>query len=382
MADNFAIVYATPELQATNSSGRTKFWQGFVADDDNDEWIALYTTSWQVTASGGISKKNRSEFTKIEGKNIGRANETTPVEQAISELTSLMNKKIDEGYHEAGMPSDILPLPMLAHKFTERGKSIKYPCFVQPKLDGHRALYDGEKFWSRKGKLYLPEVVKHLHFDTQGFIVDGEIMLPPGYTFQQTTSAIKKYNENTPKLQYHVFDIVDNNGVMSAGFDKRILRLEEILMAPYNKGHIPDNIHLVKTTLCDNESEVSSCLAKALQQGYEGLILRNAGGLYAVGQRSVDLQKLKIFIDMEYTIIDCIDGRGREEGAIIYVCKTDGEEFTVRPEGTVEDRKRLWQQWKTGKWNPVGLQLTVKYQNLNDTGIPRFPVGIGIRDYE
>ena len=30
----------------------------------------------------------------------------------------------------------------------------------------------------------------------------------------------------------------------------------------------------------------------------------------------------------------------------------------------------------------VGKKLTVRYQELTDDGIPRFPVGIAIRDYE
>jgi len=374
---DFKAIHATPELQATNSSGRTKFWQGFVAEYGED--TVHYTTSWQELESGGLSKKNRSEFTKVLGKNIGRANETTPLDQAISELESLMNKKLDEGYHEEGTESTVLPLPMLAHKFVERGKEIKYPCFVQPKLDGHRALYDGKKFWTRKGKLYLPEVVEHLHFNTQGHIVDGEIMLPPGYTFQQTCSAIKKVNENTPKLQYHVFDIVDTT--WHAEFTQRIDCLEEILASAQIDNQLPENIYIVKTILVDNEHEVAGWLSKALAKGYEGVMLRNAESLYIPGQRSVNLQKLKDFVDDEFLITGCTSGRGREDGAIIYMCKTEsGDEFTVRPEGSVESRKVLFQQWKSDRWSPIGQKLTVRYQNFSDTGIPRFPVGIAIRE--
>ena len=30
----------------------------------------------------------------------------------------------------------------------------------------------------------------------------------------------------------------------------------------------------------------------------------------------------------------------------------------------------------------IGEMLTVRYQELTDDGVPRFPVGIAIRDYE
>jgi len=32
--------------------------------------------------------------------------------------------------------------------------------------------------------------------------------------------------------------------------------------------------------------------------------------------------------------------------------------------------------------NYIGQQLTVRYQELTDDGVPRFPVGIAIRNYE
>ncbi len=379
MSDDLKMLDSTPALESTNSSGRKKFWQAFIAEYDGR--VVHYTTAWQETASGELSKKNRSEMTKVEGKNIGRANETTPLDQAKSEVESLMNKKKDEGYHEAGVESTVLPLPMLAHKFVDRGKSLKYPCFVQPKLDGNRALFDGKKFWTRKGKLYIPECVEHLKFDTDGMILDGEIMLPLGFTFQETTSAIKKPNKNTPKLEYYVFDIVDGN---NCTFRERLDALDLLIGLGRNEDVVPEQVRMVKTILCETEAEATDWLAKSLRLGYEGLILRNADGMYAVGQRSVDLQKLKTFVDQEYEIVDCVDGKGREEGAILYVCQlaNGSGQFTVRPEGTISERKALWHAFCNKSDVPIGKMLTVKYQNLTDEGFPRFPVGVGVRDYE
>jgi DNA ligase-1 len=30
----------------------------------------------------------------------------------------------------------------------------------------------------------------------------------------------------------------------------------------------------------------------------------------------------------------------------------------------------------------IGKRLTVRYQELTDGGVPRFPVGVAVRDYE
>lgn len=376
------IIYATPILEAANSSGRKKFWQGFVATIGDTPEVAHWTTSWQETASGGLSKKNRSEFTHVESKNVGRSNETAPKDQGISEMEAIMNKKIDSGYHEAGEVSTVLPLPMLAHKFKDRSSALRYPCFVQPKLDGARMLFDGTKGWSRQGKLYIPECIAHLQFDTQGMILDGECMLPPGYTFQQTISAIKKFDPAlSPLLQYYVFDIVSIG--TNAHFEDRLEELDLLIGLGRDESNVPEQVHFVSTILCDDEAEVAGWLAKSLKKGYEGLILRNCKGQYAAGQRSADLQKLKEFIDAEFKITDCVDGRGREAEAIMYVCETaEGNEFSVRPTGKVDDRKTLWYEFCAGTNDPRGKMLTVKFQEYSDAGIPRFPVGVSIRDYE
>ena len=57
-------------------------------------------------------------------------------------------------------------------------------------------------------------------------------------------------------------------------------------------------------------------------------------------------------------------------------------EFSVRPEGQIKDRKALWYEFCAGTYDPRGKMLTVRYQNLTDEGLPRFPVGVAVRDYE
>ena len=56
----------------------------------------------------------------------------------------------------------------------------------------------------------------------------------------------------------------------------------------------------------------------------------------------------------------------------------DGKTFKVTPNATVETR-RDW--FKKGK-SLIGRKLTVEFFELTNKGIPRFPKGIAIRDYE
>ena len=130
---------------------------------------------------------------------------------------------------------------------------------------------------------------------------------------------------------------------------------------------------------CDNESEIHAAQARFVEEGYEGAMVRNLTGAYAIGKRSADLQKVKTFLDGEYTISGFVKERATKQvvssGSVkLLTAKT----FRVRPRGTQESRRELFENGS----EYVGQQLTVRYQELTDDGVPRFPVGIAIRDYE
>lgn len=362
--------YSTPVLTTQTKKGLNKYWRGFVYTTDNNYYTA--SEAWQQLADGSESKHIISAGKLIKGKNIGKANETSPAEQAQREVESAANKKRDEGYRADGEVIEAHPLPMLAHVFTKHEKKLSYPVFVQPKLDGVRCLSNGKTFWSRQGKTFLPDVINHLLFDHDDLILDGELILPlEKHSFQETITAVKKFRpELSPKLEFHVYDVLDRNQT----FDQRLTRLQEMVSKFNNPA-----IKLVNTLKATCQADVLAHHSEFLVLGYEGTIIRNPVGPYAVGNRSYDLLKHKDFVDGEYTIVDVVEGTAKEEGCAIFVCVTpDDIQFRVRPQGTTEARQKLW----ADREQLINKQLTVKYQNLTDDGVPRFPVGITIRDYE
>ncbi len=63
----------------------------------------------------------------------------------------------------------------------------------------------------------------------------------------------------------------------------------------------------------------------------------------------------------------------------VWKCITKtGQEFLAKPHGTHVSQEQQWED----RDKIVGKMLTVKYQNLTKDGIPRFPQGVAIRDYE
>lgn len=331
---------------------------------------------------GLIDGKKATTTTTIKnGKNIGKVNETTPIEQAISEAESKRNKKLDDGYDytiEASRAKyeDQLK-PMLAQSYDKHFKKIEFPCFVQPKLDGIRCL--GRKkngkvsLYSRQGKPLdlIPHIEQALDaMLEEGQCTDGEIYVH-GWEFQRIVSAVKKTSEDTPLLEYHIYDLPDQIN-KDTPFTQRFNEDQRRVIEWAQRCLVPVETVYVKTS-----EELMEYEEKAVSENYEGVMARNADSLYLFGHRSYDLQKVKRFEDAEYEIIGVTDGISIEEGCAIFTCVTeDGLEFSVRPIGTHDERKEMY----NNKDEFLGKKLTVKFQGKSNDNVPRFPVGLHVRE--
>jgi hypothetical protein len=92
-------------------------------------------------------------------------------------------------------------------------------------------LFDGEVGFSRGNKEIIPEVIQHLKFDTGGYMLDGELMLPNNVLLQESMSAIKKYRPGiSDKLEYHVYDIVNTD----LPYEDRMRLLETMFLSRDN----------------------------------------------------------------------------------------------------------------------------------------------------
>jgi ATP-dependent DNA ligase len=276
---------------------------------------------------------------------VSRVNVKTGYEKACARAQTMWNNEHIKGTQI---------LPMLANKWEDREKYITEPFYVQPKLDGVRLIVSKEGCFSRTGKKV--EGVEHLARGLKdGEYLDGECYAP-NKTFEEITSMFKM---NPKELEFHVFDYFDL-GRPNLTFEER-------------KAEITVDTFLVK-----KKSDVQGYHDMFVSQGHEGIMIREASSTYEVGKRSNYLLKFKMFQTEEYPIVDVKEGTGREKGTAIWVCRVGEHTFSVRPEGTIESRKQLL----INKSGYIGKQLTVRFQNLTALGIPRFPVGVAVRDYE
>ena len=362
-----------------------------------DEMKTLYHTSktgaiveWDIWTEGADivtefgqrdGKKQLARKTAT-GKNIGKANETTPEDQAILEAKAMHKKKLDGKYSTSlkEAKKEVF-LPMLAASFDKRKDKVTYPVDVQPKLDGVRcmAYWDGDsvKLMSRGGKQW--ECCDHIIRDLEmclprGWVLDGELYIH-GKTFQEITKLVKKYRPNeSEKVMFHVYDIPRVDDETTSPWSDRFEVLEKFYGMLY--GGKSTSVTTVETYEANTEVDVYELQSRFLEEGYEGAIVREMDGEYRFGYRSNKLLKVKNFCDAEYEITGFTTGVGRFNGCIIWICVTEGgDEFKVVPQGTMEERKAMYDEAE----DHIGELLKVKFFELTDDNIPRFPVGLGIR---
>ena len=269
--------------------------------------------------------------------------------------------------------------PMLARPFEDKKKLVKYPCYIQPKLDGVRCIAIGNELYSRNGYPFptFDHIKAELCRNTDNLMLDGELYTG-NMNFQKLSGLVQKTNlseadkESLSKIYYNVFDYIDVNAPMYERYEK--------LSKFFQNNKDMKHIRQVLTEECNSEAEVYEYLDKYTKMGYEGVIVRLKNGKYDENHRSNNLQKLKKFQDAEFEIIDYFTpNKGKEVGCVVWVCKTkNGKKFNARPLGSFEDRKTWFENGK----DYIGKMLTVRFQELTPDGRPRFPVGIAIRDYE
>ncbi len=338
-------------------------------------------------------QQNKSQVVSC-GKNIGRANETTPQEQCILDAQSKWDKQKDRKGYSEEIPTSKQFGPMLAKSYAKPGtdltdlkdgKHIKFPCYYQPKLDGIRCLASWEDgkvvLRSRRKKQFLAmgHIEKELFDilrDNPDVILDGELYVH-NEDFQNLTSAIKRdeANDESHKIEYHVYDYYDSNKP-DMGFHERILVLVHMLK------NVEGSIQRVNTFVIikDQIEEVWEANTKL---GYEGIMLRNKSGPYKVDSRSQDLQKVKVFIDDEFEITGAVENT-KNPGTCSFWCITkEGYPFKATPKGSQEQREQYWDNWRTGIIHP-GNMLTCRFfrWSTSKKSVPIFPVGICVRDYE
>lgn len=354
----------------------------------------IIVTTGQVGTLNPINHR-----TQCEAKNIGKASATTAEEQAEKEARAKHAKKIKEGYVLDPSGVKVVKLPMKVKGYLDQKKNVKFPCTAGPKLDGQNGEYrvDTEasdplnvmELFSRGGENFpmpphLSEDVTRAMNALDTCTLNGELYIH-GEHLQDIQSAVKKPNEMSKRLEFHVFDIPDHSGVWTE-------RLHDLDSCDFES----DYVKIVPNRVMHSHEDIEEYMQECLALGYEGIVIRNYDGVYEYNVRSSDVFKYKIPLDGEYRVIGYkLDKSGHAVWESI--CNVSFEEyskqiqelkkaaltkyiklhtFNVKRKGTKEQRleEAGIAEEKVGQW------LKIEYESMSKDNKPQKPVGIVWRE--
>jgi len=275
---------------------------------------------------------------------------------------------------------------MLAAQTMPDLSAINYPIYVQPKLDGFRAIYIPDQgFISRSGKKFR-NLKLETYFDclnsVKGVILDGELYIP-GQEFQHLTSTVNKEDGEIVGLKYIIYDAIFEQDwelkQTKVPYSDR-LRLVRTLVtsqiADFNK------VLDIPTDLIDNFKEAKVLYKYYLEQGNEGIIIRKPQGSYKWGRstlREAELLKVKPFQSIDIPIVGFNEGENQFEGSLGSLICDLGDSRTVFV-GTgisVALREEIWQN----KELYLGKIVEVKFMDYTeDNKSLRQPIFMRFRD--
>ena len=294
---------------------------------------------------------------------------------------------------------------MLAKEYT---KDMKVPRKVNPgwkppvgwllseKYDGYRARWIPERqvFLSRNQKVFnAPDWFKCAMPDIN---LDGELFA--GRENFQDMGVVRKkipIDEEWINIKYVVYDLPEDNNV----FEVRVKNLknvvdetkkawdtfqfsEETHASPFN--NIESPIVFTEQVKIKSLKHLDEIYKDVLSNGGEGVMIKDPKSYYE-DKRSDYMLKYKPCFDAESIIVDYKVGQGKYEGLLgSFVCKPlinygnysvidEGHEFTL---SGMDDEIRS----NYLETHPEGTIITYEYSGITDTGKPRFPRYLRVRD--
>lgn len=425
---NNAVCVKHGEVNGESTSSKRKY-EGANIDKSNGttpneqakrvaerKWISQLDTGYHPK-----SKEGKELFKKIQKAKKEQGNTNTNLYllirgKELPKAKKAINK--DDGIIR-DFETDFLP--MHCHKWEEKAKCLKYfdfenGVYIQPKVDGIRSfakIHNGNViFISRQGKQF--KWLKHLREEFLLFLEGNEDILPDFELYaEEIKGKVKEYKKDKPifetsstltlntnmrfsaisgackmnltkphifdnQICAYIFDIADETGKLTQ--TERFKILNKLFKSENAKKC--KHIKRVKTKIIHSIDEMNEYHDEVFDKGYEGVVLRSKDMLYESKRKSLKMRKHKYDNDEEYVIVGIKHDKGVPDEQFVFKCEieVDGEIKYFYPKPMGDKEQKL--EWFNNSDELVGKLLTVIYQEISNKGIPRFPRGKCIRDYE
>lgn len=301
------------------------------------------------------------------------------------------------------MKEDDFFRPMLASSdspLTRRTffEDIRYPMLASIKYDGIRAILRDGRLTTRSGRpipsFQVRERLKDFPLDVDMEIVVGEPNADD--VFRKTMTHVMSQDNPSDDLHYYVFDCVEEFAIWEEwSFEDRLELLKDILPS--------EDVTVVKQKEIFYEKDLVNMYEAAIEDGYEGLILRRPSSLYKNGRatwKEQSMIKMKATDDAEGMVLDVFEGsmnmndpkrspldyseRSTHQENLVpsgmvgrFSVDFEGSEINVAPGSlTHDERVEIWENREAH----LGKMLKFRFTSYGaKSNVPRFCRALGFR---
>lgn len=307
--------------------------------------------------------------------------------------------------------------PLLACNEEINLDEIRYSLLASTKLDGCRCIFKDGNMLTRSLKQVpnkqLQEKFQPLkdYSKNNNVILDGEIysheltfqeiisfFMTEDFTDKKTVKKFGKIMEIPEHLNFYCFDGIKHEQ-FNEPFGMRVINNVNKWCQLF-----PNLMTEVKQTVVYNKNDTITYFEEVLEQGYEGLILRDPEGRYKFGRCTLKeglIYKLKKFLDFDGQIIDIIqatevdenvektinelgysktsrkkDDRNLINKASAVLVKFNNKDLKVTLAMTDEEKNEIW----NNKEKYINKWITYKAMIIGSKDVPRHPVFLRFRD--
>lgn len=253
------------------------------------------------------------------------------------------------------------PAILLANVYRDEVDVSRY--LVSEKLDGVRAIWDGQMLRFRSGKtIHAPDwFIAGLPKQA----LDGELWIARGQ-FERVSGIVRREVPDEAgwrEVRYMIFELPGASGMFSERAE-RIRRLVHQANVPW--------LREIEQFPVANRASLKKHLDEVVKGGGEGLMLHLADAAYETGRSDV-LLKLKPWQDAEAVVVAHQAGKGRFAGYLgaLKVRTPDGREFLL---GTGFSEAQRQQP------PAIGTTVTYRFRDLTNKGMPRFASFLRVRN--
>ena len=253
------------------------------------------------------------------------------------------------------------PAILLANVYRDQVDVSRY--LASEKLDGVRAIWDGQVLRFRSGKTinapgwFLAGLPKQP--------LDGELWIARGQ-FERVSGIVRREIPDDSawrEVRYMIFELPGAPGT----FSERAEQIRRIV----RQANVPW-LFEIKQFFPVDRSNLKKRLDEVVRAGGEGLMLHLADAPYETGRSDV-LLKVKPWQDAEAVVVGHQPGKGRFAGMLgaLKVRTPEGKEFLLGTGFSAAQRREP---------PALGATVTYRYSELTNKGLPRFASFLRIRD--